>query len=67
MSATIARRMNNAPAFTLFARLREAVRLWRRRSWERNALLQLDSRDLHDLGLSRAAAIYEANKPFWRD
>jgi uncharacterized protein YjiS (DUF1127 family) len=67
MSASVVDRMSNAPAFSPFARLRRAIQVWRRRAWERNALLELDSRDLHDLGLSRAAALYEANKPFWRD
>ncbi len=66
MSATTFGHMSNSPAATPLARLRTAFDTWRRRVWERNALDQLDERDLHDLGLSRAAAAYEAGKPFWR-
>ncbi len=48
------------------AALRELLATWRRRVWERTNLNHLEDRDLHDLGLSRAAAEYEAGKPFWR-
>lgn len=66
MSATTIGHMSNSRASSPLARLRSAVEAWRRRAWEREALASLDERDLHDLGLSRAAAAYEAGKPFWR-
>ena len=31
----------------------------------RQALAQLDDRALHDLGISRAQAQFEADRPFW--
>ena len=39
---------------------------WRERSRQRNALLELSDYMLCDIGLSRAEAIHEAEKPFWR-
>ena len=45
-----------------FSRLRE----WRRRSRERAELAKFDERMLRDIGLSRADAWFEVNKPFWR-
>jgi len=47
--------------------LRALLHEWRRRSAERRALLTLDERDLHDIGITRADALWEAQKPFWRD
>ncbi len=66
MSATIYGQMNQTSPTGLLAGLRAALDTWRRRNWERGALAALDDRDLHDLGLSRAAANYESGKPFWR-
>ncbi|MHA1570024.1 MAG: DUF1127 domain-containing protein [Alphaproteobacteria bacterium] len=39
---------------------------WRRRAAERRQLLALDARLLKDIGISRADAVNEAGKPFWR-
>jgi uncharacterized protein YjiS (DUF1127 family) len=39
---------------------------WRERSRQRNALIELSDYMLCDIGISRAAAIDEAEKPFWR-
>jgi uncharacterized protein YjiS (DUF1127 family) len=39
---------------------------WRQRLRERRELAAMDERTLHDLGLSRFDAFYEARKPFWR-
>lgn len=41
------------------------VRGWLERSRQRRALLELDDRYLKDIGLTRAAAMTEARKPFW--
>ncbi|MFJ5236448.1 DUF1127 domain-containing protein [Pseudomonas neuropathica] len=42
--------------------------LWKslERARTRRLLLQLDSRDLADLGLSHADRLNELDKPFWR-
>ena len=66
MSGIVSNQMNISPGFAPLAWLRETVAVWRRRAWERDSLHGLDDRDLHDLGLSRAAAEFEASKPFWR-
>jgi uncharacterized protein YjiS (DUF1127 family) len=48
------------------------TRLWRwyarcsARSRERQALMQLDDRDLKDMGMTREQAKTEAAKPFWK-
>lgn len=47
------------------ARIGELIVIWRRRVWDRAGLMQLEDRDLRDLGLSRGAAVFEASKPFW--
>lgn len=41
-------------------------RTWRRRARERALLGSLSDRTLKDIGLSRADANLEADKPFWR-
>ena len=38
---------------------------WRCRHRERRALMALDDRLLRDIGITRAQALEEANKPFW--
>ncbi len=48
------------------ARLAAILEVWRRRIRERGQLARLDERELHDIGLSRAAIHDEINKPFWR-
>ena len=42
------------------------VQLWRSRAAERRLLTMLSERDLKDIGVSRAEAQVEAEKPFWR-
>jgi uncharacterized protein YjiS (DUF1127 family) len=49
------------------ARLVAAVRRWRERARERQQLLKMTPRELHDIGLSDVDAWQEANKPLWRD
>ncbi len=46
-----------------FARL---VARWSHRHQSRRELAELDSRLLMDIGLTREAALKEAEKPFWR-
>lgn len=46
--------------------LRETAGLWRARSIQRRQLRQLSATQLADIGVSRAAAITEAGKPFWQ-
>jgi uncharacterized protein YjiS (DUF1127 family) len=47
--------------------LRVALREWRRRRNGRLELARFDERMLRDIGLTRADAEYEMNKPFWRE
>lgn len=52
----------------LFASLRQAaavVRVWLRRSRSRRQLVELGDQELSDLGISRAQARFESEKPFW--
>jgi uncharacterized protein YjiS (DUF1127 family) len=42
------------------------IREWRRRAEGRRQLAGLSDVMLHDIGISRAEALYLANKPFWR-
>ena len=43
-----------------------ALMLWRQRSRQRQALANLDSRMLRDVGKSWDEALREVAKPFWR-
>jgi uncharacterized protein YjiS (DUF1127 family) len=43
------------------------LRQWRRRSHERRELAGLSPEMLHDIGISRAEALYHANRPFWKE
>jgi uncharacterized protein YjiS (DUF1127 family) len=58
-------RSSHMPAmhFHPLATLRE----WRRRAHDRRQLAGLTEETLHDIGVSRAEAIYLANKPFWKE
>lgn len=47
-------------------RLLAIFQVWRRRIHERDELARFDERELHDIGLSRAAVYAEISKPFWR-
>lgn len=40
--------------------------LWQERAAQRRALRQLGAFELDDIGLTRAQALREAAKPFWR-
>ena len=50
-----------------FGRAVGTLREWRRRRISRTALASFDERMLRDIGLTRADAHYEINKPFWRE
>jgi uncharacterized protein YjiS (DUF1127 family) len=43
-----------------------AVQVWPERRRQRTQLLALTPERLRDIGVSRAAALREAGKPFWR-
>ena len=52
-----------------FANLSNAiatVNLWLRRSRSRQRLAELEDHELSDIGVSRAQARFESEKPFWR-
>ena len=44
----------------------ERIYLWQERAIQRTHLAALDDHRLKDLGISRADAVREAAKPFWR-
>ncbi len=43
------------------------IRLWHRRSRERQQLARLDARMLRDIGITPYDADIECSKPFWRE
>ncbi len=45
----------------------ELLDAWLRRRRERFELLQLNERELRDIGITRCDALNEAAKPLWRD
>jgi uncharacterized protein YjiS (DUF1127 family) len=47
-------------------RIADSLGEWLRRARSRHLLAQLDERMLHDIGISRDAALSEHEKPFWR-
>ena len=44
----------------------DRIYLWQERAAQRAHLAALDNHRLKDLGISRAEAVQEAAKPFWR-
>ena len=46
--------------------LTDLLDLWQRRLRDRDMLRQMSTAQLKDIGLSRADALNEAEKPFWR-
>jgi uncharacterized protein YjiS (DUF1127 family) len=69
MTTTIARAaprpvpVRGVPAITAAL---DTLALWRRRRQDRRRILALDDRLLHDIGMTRADALREGAKPFWR-
>ena len=47
--------------------LLRSILTWLERARQRQALLALDDWVLKDIGLSRADAMHESDKPFWQD
>ena len=48
------------------ARALDMLLAWQERATERRRLSELSNHELADIGLDRATAIGEADKPFWR-
>ena len=48
------------------SRLLATLLLWQERAAQRRALLALEPHELEDIGVTRAEALSEAAKPFWR-
>lgn len=44
----------------------DTLRLWRRRARERTELARFTARELRDIGVTPADALYEIAKPVWR-
>lgn len=57
---------NQAGAVSWLRRARATVRLWQKRSRDRQELLTLDDHVLRDIGLTPHDVALEARKPFWR-
>lgn len=55
-----------AVARRLVVRVVDTLILWQERAQQRHRLAALDPYLLKDIGISRADAWQEANKPFWR-
>lgn len=49
------------------ASLLSVIALWHERARQRRALAMLDDERLLDIGKTRAEALMEVAKPFWRD
>lgn len=59
---------SSARSTTLYARVLamwDQVQSWREIRRQRRALLSLSDSMLKDIGISRADAFHEGNKPFW--
>jgi uncharacterized protein YjiS (DUF1127 family) len=54
------------PLLTLLHRLRKAYGLAIERSRQRRQLLEMDDRQLKDIGVTRAEAELEGRKPIWK-
>ncbi len=49
-----------------FANVIDTILLWRKRSYQRHLLAEMDDRMLSDIGLERHDVLEETAKPFWR-
>ena len=62
---TEGRNQKSSDLMTLPQRLIKTLYVWQQRSVDRNHLLDMNDRLLSDMGIDRAIAMREANKPFW--
>ncbi len=60
MSRAVSRAMAN------IGHVAATLSLWRSRRRERQALRKLEDHQLSDIGITKAEALEEANKPFWQ-
>ena len=63
---TYLRHLPAAPVAGAVTRALDTLLAWHERTVDRRRLAELDDRMLADMGLDRATAIGEAEKPFWR-
>ncbi|SLN11442.1 DUF1127 domain-containing protein [Oceanibacterium hippocampi] len=67
MSTTTLHEPRRAGFMDMFRAAGREIALWRKRSRARAELARWSERDLHDVGRSISDAVYEINKPFWRE
>lgn len=60
------RSLPSIPGPGIVSRALDVVLAWQERASERRRLFELSDHELCDMGLDRATAIGEADKPFWR-
>jgi uncharacterized protein YjiS (DUF1127 family) len=53
-------------AFATLKRVQRQFAAWSAQRRSRAQLLSLGDRELQDMGISRAQALFEHDKPFWR-
>lgn len=58
--------MPHASFKTVFRRAWFVMLVWQERVRVRRAMAELDGHTLDDIGVSRAAMLFEARKPFWK-
>jgi uncharacterized protein YjiS (DUF1127 family) len=66
-SADLASKDRGPTPISLLLRLGTAYRLICERYRQRRQLLEMDARQLEDIGITRAEAELEARKPIWKD
>lgn len=59
-------RPSTRQAPSVLSRVRDTVRIWRRRARERQRLAELSDYELRDFGASSVDRFHELSKPFWR-
>jgi uncharacterized protein YjiS (DUF1127 family) len=64
-TVALPRRQRNPIASTLLSAV-ESLLAWRDRARSRRALLAMDDRLLNDIGIDRATAQVEGERPFWK-
>lgn len=64
-AVALPRRRRNSIAATLLQAVENLV-LWHERARSRRALLAMDDRMLSDIGIDRATAQAEGERPFWK-